>query len=276
MTTSCPLCNFLLDVNSPPPNRSHYVLCPECGLEFNASPQSFPPSLEPPAARAGTGAIYSGRWDHLLEPENVEQEEVPWENLRQYGLLGAIAQTVKKTSVDSPSFFRAIPPDGPIAPAIIWACLVAATAILLQLSFALIFGIASGFEQLEPLAAQFGGAFAVPLIVLIVVVACFISVPLTFFFSGGLTHLFLRLFKAADFGFSATMRAMCYGNTPMIAQAVPVIGSFIAAIWAPVNITIALKNIHDTTYGRVVLAYLAEIASVIILFGGVFILATFI
>ena len=71
----------------------------------------------------------------------------------------------------------------------------------------------------------------------------------------GILHLFLRVVRGANHGFEGTFRVVAYGQTTQILGAVPFIGGLIGGLWYLVVLVAGLREIHETTYARVILAF---------------------
>ena len=86
-------------------------------------------------------------------------------------------------------------------------------------------------------------------------------VVLALFVWAGIIHLFALMFGAAQHGFEATFRVVCYshGSTAVL-QAIPVFGGFIAAIWVVVAIIIGLAEAQQASLGRAAAAVLVPVA----------------
>ena len=77
------------------------------------------------------------------------------------------------------------------------------------------------------------------------------------FINGGVLHGCLKLVGGANNSFETTARVVAYaGGAVNALNIVPLLGSLAASLWGPVLYTIALKEAHKTTYGRVILALL--------------------
>ncbi len=127
-------------------------------------------------------------------------------------------------------------------------------------------GIVMGLTQgaLTMVTTAVGGADAVapgaslcaiPLVVGTTVVSSAIFTVLAVFVWGGILHLFLMLFGAANQGFEATGRAVAYSVGAVNAlYLVPILGILVALVWGPVVYVIAIKEAQKTDYLRASLA----------------------
>jgi hypothetical protein len=132
-------------------------------------------------------------------------------------------------------------------------------------------GVATGEAET---AALMGGSLAcsIPLTLAIMVVASALGVVIGAFVGGGIVHVCLMLLGAANRGYEASVRAVCYcGGAVNTVSIVPILGWLAAALWGPVVYVIALKEAHKTDYWRVIIAVLLPL---IVCCGAGFVLAS--
>jgi hypothetical protein len=85
------------------------------------------------------------------------------------------------------------------------------------------------------------------------------------FISSAVWHLFLLLVKGADHEFEGTFRVVSYSQSAQIVSLIPILGGWVSGIWQLVIQIIGLKEIHETTYLKVILAFLIPV-SIFVLF----------
>ncbi len=81
----------------------------------------------------------------------------------------------------------------------------------------------------------------------------FLSVLIYSFF----IHIFLYIFGAGKKGFMATLYVVCYSQAVEVFSFVPMLGGIIASIWRIYLQIIGLKHLHDTSYKRIIISFLA-------------------
>ena len=64
-------------------------------------------------------------------------------------------------------------------------------------------------------------------------------------------------------GEEGTFRVVAYAQAPQILSVVPFIGGFAGGLWAIVVQIIGLREIHETTYLRVIIALILPLALII-------------
>lgn len=135
-------------------------------------------------------------------------------------------------------------------------------------------GIIYGFQGLAGLASGTAEGAATGIGVAVFATLCLIvMVPLQLFmglFLGSLvSHLCLRLLSAANAPLEATIRTLAYAQAPAVLNFIPICGGLIAAVWTVVLQVIGLKEVHETTYGKVILALLLPMIVCLTLVGGI-------
>jgi len=121
------------------------------------------------------------------------------------------------------------------------------TGILLQ---AALMAAASGGKP-EGIAVGLG-------MLLVMGVLYFVLTPITILMQvvmgGGLTHLSLKLIGGANAPFEATLRVAAYAQSPQILAFVPILGPLAGWGWGLVLQIVGVKEMHETDWGRAVLA----------------------
>ncbi len=83
------------------------------------------------------------------------------------------------------------------------------------------------------------------------------------FIGGAILHIFVYLVGGRK-GLEQTIKAVMYGSTPGLLLGLPIIG-FIAGIWSLVMEIIGIRQLHELTTGKAVLAVLIPIIIAVIL-----------
>ncbi len=90
--------------------------------------------------------------------------------------------------------------------------------------------------------------------------AGFILIPLFavlgIFLSAGIIHLGAMIAGAANRGWNATFRAVCYASGPQLFAVIPICGGLVGGIWVLVLDIIGLMHTQRTTGGRATIAVL--------------------
>ena len=83
------------------------------------------------------------------------------------------------------------------------------------------------------------------------------------FISSAVWHVFLLLLRGANNGFEATFRVISYSQSVQVLALIPIIGGWVSGIWQLVIQIIGLREIHETTYLKVILAIVIPIAALV-------------
>lgn len=79
----------------------------------------------------------------------------------------------------------------------------------------------------------------------------------------GVLHASLRMVRGAKRGLGATFRVIAYSQTTEIFNVIPLVGGVVGWIWQLIIRIIGLKEIHGTTYARVIMAFLIPLAALL-------------
>lgn len=233
------------------------------GLEAMAGERETPrrPSFEQAYNEDGA----RGHGDDSAGPRPTV--EVPWEDLERWGFFQGLFQTVKRGMLQPSRFFAAMPlRRGYLRPLAFYVLISEISAVVLfiyqTMGLDMLTQTQDGGELLD--AGGFIGMGAASALMLLFYPILF---TIMLYAMAAVHHLFLTLFQAARGGFEGTFRAVAYGSAPTVLSVVPILGWLVAGIWTLVVTVIGLKQIHDTTYGRVLAALSAQILAFLLLIG---------
>jgi len=196
------------------------------------------------------------------EGQNNVRTGPPWEKRDELGFFTAVFETVKGILLNPTHTFADMKTEGGLGTPIIYALILGSiggiigliwqglfSSILSILRGSLIGG--AGYEEFVALSTLSVIRFIISAILtpLFVVVGLFIS--------SGICHLCLMIVGGANKEFETTFRVFAYtiGSVALI-QIVPICGGLIAGVWALVCEIIGLREAHETTTGKAVLAVL--------------------
>jgi hypothetical protein len=99
-------------------------------------------------------------------------------------------------------------------------------------------------------------------VLLFMVVALFVPlfVTLTIFVSSGVLHVLLLLVRGGQNGFEATFRVIAYSQATQVLGVIPFIGGVAGALWLLVIQVIGVREMHETSYLKVFIAFLIPFA----------------
>jgi hypothetical protein len=122
-----------------------------------------------------------------------------------------------------------------------------------------LFGSMMGGRNLGMLMGAGAGGVAIIFFVLFTIFAIIWA-----FIGGAILHIFVYVVGGRK-GIAQTIKAVMYGSTPgLVLGWIPIIG-FIAAIWSLVVEIVGIRQLHELTTGKAVLAVLIPIIIVVIL-----------
>lgn len=179
----------------------------------------------------------------------------PFEQLDRYGFFYGVYMTIKLVLTAPRLFYSVMPVGGGFSKPLTFTILITMVQTFVQYFWGMA-GLSSdlGPEETEQIAG-IAGALA-PIFMLLLMPA---FVAASQFMLTGFYHMLLSLMKAGNKGFEGTFRALAYSNTPIILGLFPMplqqieIGwMLIVGIWGLVLTVIGLKNIHKTSYARVI------------------------
>lgn len=245
----CPYCRFSKKLPKEKiPVGARWATCPSCGqrFEFSARGKDTDPAIE----EAGSGYAFK-------EPK---RKGAPWENRAEVGLWHGIYDTSKAVLFSPGAFFSSISPDGGIKEPLAFGVLVG--------SFGRMFGVFWHFlifsGSLLALGQSVFSHLTVGLIFLIIIVIIPFLLVLSMFIYSGVLHLLLLIVGGGKNTFEATFRVVSYSQATRAWVLIPFIGGWIGGIWQLVVQIIGLREIHETSYLRVIIAFLIPVALLLV------------
>jgi len=255
---TCPYCSFSKKVPKEKiPANAKWATCPRCRERFEVFPSDEDIALVVTKTQRETR--------HQASAEETEKEfireDAYWENRSELGLWQAIYQTIKAVLFSPDAFFRKLKYKGGMKEPLAFG--------LLTGSIGAMFGVFWQFLMMTggllPIADVITGQFGLSLIFLVSIIFIPIAMVVGMFISSGIWHLFLLLLKGADHGFEGTFRVVSYSQSAQIVSLIPVLGGWVSGIWQLVIQIIGLKELHETTYLKVILAFLIPVSVVVFL-----------
>jgi hypothetical protein len=225
------------------------ITCPQCNYT-----RSVPLEKIPPGARWITCPQCGNRFEYLKKEEDRETEKrgaTPWERRLELGLWKGIKQTIKSVLFSPKYMFSAMPvKDGwrePLAFGLLVGSISSMCAFFWEFLIA-----RSGF--LRPFGS-FSNSLSSPIVFLIFIFFSPLLVSISIFISSLIIHFLLLLVRAGNNRFEATLRVMAYSQATRIWSILPFIGSLIGWIWRSIVQIVGLKEAHETSYLRIIVAF---------------------
>lgn len=191
--------------------------------------------------------------------DSLERGPAPWEESPS---LTSLFKTARQALLEPSAFFSHLRLQGERH----WSYLIAVgwpfgvLAVLAELLLTTVLGTAFA-GSLPGLAEAVGAGVTAAISVVIVPLQLLLSAAI----GGAIVHLCLRVLGAGSGKLQATFRVYCFAGSVAVMTWVPVVGAVVGGIWSLVITIIGLKWVHDTTYGRVILAvFLPAIVAVVL------------
>jgi hypothetical protein len=253
----CPYCHFSKTVpRNKIPANAKYAVCPSCKQRFElAIPKDGPDFFaEEPESESG------GR-----DPGQGERAKprygAPWENRVTLGIGQAIYQTYKATLFMPRKLFGNLTYKAGIREPLAFGLLLGSLGGMLGFFWQFLV-FASGLLSRGPMGFAHFTASLVFVITLLVIP---IFVVLSIFIYSGILHLFLLVTRGGGNGFEASFRVVAYSQAAQAFGLVPFVGTWVGAVWQLIVQIIGLREIHETSYWRVILAFLIPVLAIILI-----------
>jgi hypothetical protein len=252
----CPFCGFSKKVSSQKiPLGAKWATCPRCRQRFEFS-----------ISEQGVGFVTEQTWAGFQRGRESHESRhshkgTPWESPVGLGLWSRIYQTFKAVLFSPEAFFSTLAFKGGIREPLAFG--------LLAGSMGSMFGVFWQFillsEGVSFLSEYILSDVALGLIFMIIMISVPIFVTLSMFIYSGILHLFLLIVRGGENGFEATFRVISYSQAAQALGLVPFIGGWIGGVWQLVVQIIGLREIHDTSYFRIITAFLIPVVVFVLL-----------
>jgi hypothetical protein len=200
-----------------------------------------------------------------LSPANV----FPWPPRDDESPIDALAKTWTGSMLHPAAFFRSMPEDAPIGPAILYALILGIAGAAIRMFWGLILPASGALEDMDPATLaehpmQLFLASAHPTL------SSFLLSPvimlLAILFSAAVIQVVLAMLVKQRGPFSRTLRMLCYAQSTALFAIVPFLGAVIAFFWSFVITIIGVREVHRTTTGRATATMLMPCGCMFVLF----------
>ena len=225
------------------------ITCPQCNYT-----KSIPLEKIPPGARWIKCPQCGNRFEYLKKEEERETEKrsaTPWERHLELGLWKGIKQTIKSVLFSPKHLFSTMPVKNGWREALAFGLLVGSISSMCAFFWEFLMAH-SGF--LRPFGS-FSHLLSSSIVFLIFIFLSPLLVSMSIFISSLIIHFLLLLVRAGNNRFEATLRVMAYSQATRIWSLLPFIGSLIGWIWRSIVQIIGLKEAHETSYLRIIVAF---------------------
>ena len=185
----------------------------------------------------------------------------PWPPAGEEGALSALGRTWKESTFHPTAFFRAMPANTRLGPAILYYLLVGIAVGAAGLFWSQILPR----PELDPevLNSPFGMLLGMAPVI------SFLLTPLyqllALFVGAAVTHLMLLMLTTQRGPYTRTVETYGYAYSPMLFGVIPYLGALVGFIWCVVVSIIGLREAHRTTTGRSVAAIVLPLVVLMVL-----------
>jgi hypothetical protein len=191
----------------------------------------------------------------------------PWEDRRVLTVWPSIFATLKAVLFSPETFFHSLEIRGGIREPFAFGLLMGSTSAMFSLFWKFLI-LSGGLMAVDlPLFGQRTAWFV--FLILLVFVPVFVAVSMFIFAS--ILHLMLLLVRGGSNGFEASFRVIAYSQGVQIWTMVPFLGGWVALIWQFIVQVIGLREIHRTSYLRVIAAFVIPVILFFVLFAAILI-----
>ncbi len=253
---TCPFCQLSKQVPTEKiPDTVKYVTCPRCRQRFDFSKQEAEKTFAVPPPSPGEIPFQEPK----VGEEGPSRGGGPWEDRGDHGLWQGIFQTFKQVCFSPETFFKNLTYEGGKKEPFAFGVMTGSIGNMLALFWHSL--IAGG---LMILGFSFFSHYAAAIFLLMMLVIPLIVAVGIFIYSVVL-HLLLLMVRGGGNGFEATFRVVSYSQVVQVLGVIPFVGGFIGGIWQLIIQVIGLREIHETSYLRVIMAFLIPVIVFIVL-----------
>lgn len=202
-------------------------------------------------------------WEFGEDRERTPEPGFPWPPPEDGPVLTAFATTWKGATFDPGRFFAHTPRESGTGAALLYYLAIGIMVAGATLFWDSIPFVAASTLADDPLAAELGYGTINPVVRFLLAPAILLF---AIFLSAGVVHLLLLIFRGADHGFGTTVRVFSYAYSPAIFGVVPILGPIVGGIWSMVISIIGLREAHETTTWKPVVAVLIPAVGAMIMF----------
>ena len=260
----CPYCRFSKTISREDiPMNAKRAVCPRCKRKFDFSVHDRTNSPDVSAREERPDFLEAGHGNEKKE-ERTGRWDSPWEDRQDAGVMEGIFSTLRAVLFSPAVLFRTLTFKGGIREPLAFGLLTGAAGNMFSIFWPVLL-FSEGFGAL-PFGQTLLTDLNPGLVFLITLLAVPIWVVLTMFIYAGILHLMLLIVRGGGNRFEATFRVVAYSQAAQAWCLIPVVGSWIAGVWQLAVQVIGLREMHETTYLKVIIAFLIPIFILIAFF----------
>ena len=188
--------------------------------------------------------------DETIQAEEVVSYYSPWDDRENLGFFKALFDTWVQAVFNPVKFFSKMPPEGGLGGPLLYGFIMGEIGLLVALMW-------QGMSVLVPSFVERGGFGYFGAQMAGMTFLFFISPALVIaglFVASAILHLCLLIVGGARRSFETTFRVVCYASSTHLLSIIPFCGGLVGGIWNLILQIIGLREAHETTTGRAVLA----------------------
>ena len=255
------------------------ILCPHCGFSRNVPREKIPPGV-----RRANCPRCKNQFDlNLQMPDRhpAEKDEAagkgagalrgapPWERRSELSLWAAFYRTTKAVLFKPRELFAGMGFQAGLREPLAYG--------LLSGSLGTMVGLFWQFLWMSDILYSLLGRHLTEYSLGLIYAACLILSPLyvvvTLCLESLILHVCLVLVRAGKSGFEATFRVVAYSQGTQVWAFIPFLGGMAALVWQCIVQMVGLREIHEVSYGKIVLAFLIPFVLFLLVVAGL--VATF-
>ena len=260
---TCPFCGFSRTVPEEKiPLGAKWATCPSCHQRFEFRAQEEEASFVLSTTASETGSKETEKEGK----SEFQRKGAPWENRSDLGLWQGIFQTFKEVLFSPETLFSGLAYNRGIREPFAFGLLVGCLGSMFNFFWqALILagGILTFGESI--FGELIFGHISMGLLFIIIIVFIPIFVTLGMFIASVILHLLLLIVKGGGNGFEATFRVVSYSQAAQVWGLIPFVGGWVAWVWQLIVQIVGLREIHETSYLKVIIAFLIPVFFIFLL-----------
>jgi hypothetical protein len=234
------------------------ITCPKCGYSKQLEEDKIPPGV-----RWATCPRCKERFDFTRDRAGAKRQgrmPPPWERRAEIGLREGIFQTAKQVAFSPRAFYRHTAAEGGVWEPLAFGILFGSIGLMLELFWQFV----TGEGGLSSIQINLMGDYGTSLVFLAATILCPLAATVMICMTSLIVHLLLTVVGGAKNGFEATLRAVSYSQATQLWALIPYVGGLVATLWQVVVQTIGIREIHEVSYTRVLIAFFIPVALVVV------------
>lgn len=248
VTITCPYCNFSREIpEGKIPPGVKWATCPRCKHRFEFSFQ------EP---------VFDFQGEQAREEETTfSRGPSPWERRSDLGIWQGLYQTFKGVLFSPEKLFGTMTHEGGLKEPLAYGLLLGSIGSMLGVFWQfLMIG-----ESLNSTLHSFIGQINPGFIFMVVMIMTPFYILINMFVVSGILHLCLVIVGAGRNGFEGTFRIVAFSQSIKILGLVPILGGLIGWVWHFIVQVIGLREMHESSYLRTIIAMFLPVALIFVI-----------